>query len=1021
MKKQLMKVRKAAGMACLLLVLLVQAAFGQVLPAVSGTVADSSGAPLPGVSVLVKGTQNGASTNADGSFSLQNVAGGATLVFSFIGYQAQEVPVNGREVINVTLQQDLQALDEVVVVGYGTVKKSDLTGAVASVKAEELATEGLNTVAKALQGKVAGVTIESAGGDPGMGTRIMIRGVGSLNNNNPLYLVDGVPVPDINNISPNDIASIEVLKDASAAAIYGSRAANGVVLITTKSGEAGKTQVIFNANAGVQRLAKKIDVLNAQEWASVSNAAHDAAGLPRLEIAEDPALLESGLDWQDEVYRTAPVQNYELSITGGNKGSQYSVSGGYFNQRGLVKVTGYERLNLRVKSETTKGRFRFGETLLLSQESWTKMPGGWGGQGGNPVGSAVKMIPVFDIYDTTAVGGFAGAYGPVLNVANPLAQLHLEDIRNRSTDIVLNFFGEVELLPGLSYKLNLGYNNTHGYDYDYERRYQVGTLFTHQTNDLSEDRSHRRLLMLENTLNFTREFGKHSLQALAGYTMQQNRLRTLWGSAIDLPDGIKVLDAAASNPATGGNLYESALLSMLGRVVYSYDSRYLLTASFRRDGSSRFGDENRYGNFPSIALGWNISNETFFDSFSQAINRLKLRGSYGVLGNQEIGDYLYSAAIASNINYVTGADQHKWFGAIQTAFADPDIKWENSSTFNIGVDLGAWQDKLTFTADYFIKRSTDVLLNVPIPGSTGAVGNPVVNAGIIENRGLEASLGYSGGKGDFNYDVYGTISAINNEVERLGTGTQQIFGGQPTHHGSSTTLTQAGGEVGAFYLVKTDGIFNSEEEVQAHSKNGTLIQPNASPGDIRFVDANGDGSISDEDRVHAGSAFPDFTYGLGFNAQWRNFDLGLFFQGTQGNMIYNGFRQDIDGMNLEINYSKATLNAWTPENHTDFPRAVINDPNYNTRTSDRFLEDGSYLRLKSLQLGYLFPAQALERIGAGSLRVYLSFDNLFTITGYDGYNPDLGRTGSILNRGVDYGHVAYPLARTANLGVQLQF
>lgn len=1010
-----------AGLACLLLALLTQAAFGQGIPEISGTVSDSSGAPLPGVSVLVKGTQNGASTDPEGNYSLQNVAGDAILEISFIGYQTQEVPVGDREVINVTLRPDLQSLDEVVVVGYGTVKKSDLTGAVASVKAEDLTTEGLNTVAKALQGKVAGVTIESAGGDPGVGTRILVRGVGSLNNNNPLYLVDGVPVPGINNISPNDIASIEVLKDASAAAIYGSRAANGVVLITTKSGEAGKTQISFNANAGVQKLARRIEVLNAAEWAGVSNAAHDAAGLARLEIAEDPALLQSGLDWQDEVYRSAPVQNYELNISGGNKGSQYSVSGGYYNQRGLVKVTGYERLNLRVKSETTKGRFRFGETLLLSQENWTKMAGGWGGQGGNPVGSAVKMIPVFDIYDSTATGGFAGAYGPVLNVANPLAQLHLEDIRNHSSNITLNFFGEVDILPGLYYKLNLGYNNTHGYDYDYHQRYQVGTLFTHQTNDLDETRDHNRFLMLENTLNYSKEFGRHSLQALAGYTMQQNRLRTLWGSAIDLPDGIKVLDAAASNPATGGTMYENALVSLLGRIVYSYDSRYLLTASFRRDGSSRFGAENRYGNFPSVALGWNISNEDFFGDFSHAINRLKLRGSYGVLGNQEIGDYLYSAAIASNINYVTGADQHKWFGAIQTAFADPDIKWENTSTFNVGLDLGVWQDKLTFTADYFIKRSTDVLLNVPIPGSTGAVGNPVVNAGIITNHGLEASAGYSGTAGQLNYNVYGTMSAIQNEVERLGTGTQQIFGGQPTHHGSSTTLTQVGGEVGAFYLIKTAGIFDSEEEVQAHSKDGNLIQPNASPGDIRFVDANDDGVISDEDRLNAGSSFPDFTYGLGFNAQWRNFDFGLFFQGTQGNMIYNGFRQDIDGMNLEINYSRETLNAWTPENHTDFPRAVINDPNYNTRTSDRFLEDGSYLRLKTLQLGYAFPAGAIEKIGAGTLRLYLSFDNLFTITGYKGYNPDLGRTGSILNRGVDFGHVAYPLARTANLGVQLQF
>jgi len=989
---------------------------------VTGQVQDMAGRSLPGVTVSLKGTSKGAVTDAAGRFTMAVSEGSGTLVFSFLGYETKEVPLNGNTSVTVKLQEDIKKLGELVVVGYGTIKRSDLTGAVASVKAEDLTTAGTSTVQRALQGKVAGVQIESAGGNPGAGARVMIRGVGTLNNNTPLYIVDGVQVTGIDNLAPNDIASIEVLKDASAAAIYGSRAANGVVLVTTKSGTPGKTTIRLNAYYGVQQLAKKLDVLNAAEWARVSNAAHDAAGQARLEIARNPDSLGAGTDWQDEIYRTAPIQSYELSIGGGKEGSVYSVSGGYFSQDGIVEVTGYNRVNLRVKSETTKGRFTFGETAILTRERWTDMPGGWGGQGGNPVGSAVKMIPVFDVYDPTAIGGFAGAYGPVVNVANPVAQLHLESIKRDSNKVITDVYAQAELIKGLTYKINLGYTYNGGYGYDYQRRYKVGTLFTQATNNLTETRNEAHFLMLENTLNYNNTFGKHSIQALAGYAWQQNRYKYTYASAQDLPDGIDQMDAAAGTRNSGGNMTESRLISLLGRVVYSYDNRYLLTASFRRDGSSRFAPANRFGNFPSIALGWNIANEQFFAPLASTINQLKLRASYGVLGNQEIGDYRYQQSIATGLSYVTGIDQHKWFGAIQQSFVDPNIKWENTSTFNIGTDVGLWQSKLTLSADYFRKRTTDILLEVPIPGSAGAIGNPVVNAGIIRNSGFEAGLSYNGQGNNFTWQATATFATASNKVEQLGTGGQIIVRGQPTHHGSGTTTTKVGGEVGAFYLIKTDGIFNSEEEVQAHvDKNGSLIQPNARPGDIRFVDANGDGQISDADKVYCGSPFPDFTYGLGVNGQWKNLDFTVFFQGTYGNKIYNGLRMDLDGMNLEFNYSRATLNAWTPENHTNFPRAVINDPNYNTRVSDRFLENGSYLRLRSLQVGYTIPGDVMQKLSLSSFRAYVSFDNLFTITSYKGYNPDLGRTGNILDRGVDYGHVGYPLARTATVGVQLGF
>jgi len=987
---------------------------------VTGVVtAKEDNTPIPGVTVTIKNTKQGISTDANGKFSL-SVPAGAVLVFNLVGYEPTEAPVNG-PVVNVSLTARQNNLNEVVVIGYGTVKKKDLTGAVANIKGSDIKSQGVSDVTKALQGKLPGVSIEAAGGNPGSGTRILIRGVGSLNNATPLYLVDGVPVASINNLSQNDIQSIDILKDASAAAIYGSRAANGVVLVTTKSGKNGQTLIQANANYGVQKIAHRVDVLNAEQWATVSNAAHDAAGMARLDIAQNPQSLGAGTNWQDAIYRSAPIQQYDLLLSGGSPSTNYSVSGSFLDQDGIVKVTGYNRYNLRAKSETSKGPFKFGETIILTREKTISMPGGWGGQGGDPVGSAAKMIPVFGIYDPTAVGGFAGATGPVVNVANPVAQLNLEDINRVSSNILTNAYGQLTILPGLTYKLNFGYTGNFGTGTDYYKRYVVGTLFSHPTNDLSISKDQTDLLLVENTVNYTKLLGKHSIQALAGYTYQKNDYSYLLSARTDLPDGLENIDAGAGTSTTGGNSVESTLLSALARIIYSYDDRYLMTASFRRDGSSRFGANNKYGNFPSVAVGWNASNEKFYGSLKDVISTFRFRASYGVLGNQEIGDYQYSAAVASNINYVTGVTQQKWFGAIQTSFADPNIKWESTKTVNLGFDAGFFSDKLFLTADYFIKTTDDVLLNVPIPGSAGSTSNPVVNAGSLRNKGIELGVNYTNQIGKVKYSVFGTLSAVKNKVLQLGTGTQQIFGGQPTHHGASSTMTEAGGPITGFYLIKDIGIFQSQAEVDAYKdKNGNLIQPNAHPGDIKFLDANGDGQITDQDKVYLGSPFPNFEYGFGFNLAYKNFDVNAFFQGTQGNKIYNGLRQDLESMSLEFNYSTTTLKAWTPQNtNTTVPRAVINDPNFNDQTSSRFLESGSYMRLKTLQIGYTVADNMKRKLKINSLRVYVSGDNVFTITKYTGFNPDLGRTGSIFDRGVDFGHVAYPLARTFSVGLQL--
>jgi len=991
----------------------------QQTKSLSGKITDSSGASLPGVSVVVKGTTNGTITDSNGNYSISSVPENATMQFSFLGMKMQEVLVGNNSTINIVMEVETIDIEEVVAIGYGTIRKSDLTGAVANIEGSAIKSQGKSDITSSLQGKLAGVTIESAGGNPGSGTRILIRGVGTLGNSSPLYIVDGVPVANINNLSQVDIQSIDVLRDASAAAIYGTRAANGVVLVTTKSGKDGQPIIQVNANYGVQSIANKVDVLNAQQWATVSNAAHDAAGLPKLDIAKNPSSLGAGTDWQEAIYRPASVQQYELLLSGGNESSNYSASGSYNDQQGIVETTGYKRYNIRVKSETKKGRLKFGETLLVTNEKTINMAGGWGGQGGNPVGSAAKMIPVFQIYDPTALGGYGGAYGPVVNVANPMAQLKLENIDRVATNILANAFGELKIIPGLTYKLNLGYTSNFITNSDYYKKYAVGTLFTHPTNDISRNKEQNNLLLLENTLNYINTIGKHNIQALGGYTYQQNKYSYLLAARTDLPDGIRNIDAGAGTSTTSGNSAESTLISLLGRVVYSYDNRYLMTASFRRDGSSRFGSNNRYGNFPSIALGWNISNEKFFEPLTNTLSKFKLRASYGILGNQEIGDYQYSAAIASNINYVTGAEQQKWFGSIQRSFASPYIKWETTKTSNVGFDAGLLNNKLTITADYFIKTTDDVLLNQPIPGSAGSASNPVVNAGKLRNNGLELGLNFTNQVGKLNYSIFGTLSAVKNKVLELGTGTQQIFGGQPTHHGASSTLTEAGGPITAFYLIKEEGIFNTPAEVSAYQKDGKLIQPNAAPGDIKFLDNNGDGQINDKDKVFLGSPFPDFEFGLGFNASMYNFDINVFFQGTQGNKIYNGLRQDLESMSLEFNYSTATLNAWTTDNHSNIPRAVINDPNFNDRTSSRFLEDGSYIRMRTLQIGYTLNDMLNKKLKITSLRAYVSADNLFTITKYTGFNPDIGRTGSIFDRGVDYGHVAYPLSRTISVGLQL--
>lgn len=985
---------------------------------VKGTVKNASGEPVPGVTVLIMGTSTGTITDAEGRYSFPSVKGDAVLVFSFVGMRQLEVPVAGKGLINVVMEEETIGLEEVVAIGYGTVKKSDLTGSVGVIKTEQLDQQVNNNLGAAIQGKIAGVSVESRSGAPGSGMNLQIRGAGSLNNNNPLILVDDIPVSSMNNLNPYDIESIQVLKDASAAAIYGSRAANGVILIATKQGKKGPVKIDVNVDYGTQKVAKTLDLCTTDEWIKVITEASNAAGKSVPAIALNPEEPGEGVDWQDEVFRVAPVWNYSVGATGGSENLNYNVSLGYLDQDGIIDHTDYNRINLRIKSDFTKGRVKIGESILLTQEKVNNMPG-VGGQGGNVLGATVMMIPAFSIYNEDAVGGYGGASGAVLDVFNPVAALNLMTNESDYYKALINLYAEVEILDGLKYKLNTGVTATEYKNSSTTAAYQVGTFFSNTQNYAYRSSALTKYWQIENTLSYQKTFGKHSVNAVVGYTTLKNEYDIFSASKKGMPDGIWVMDAGSDDPTAGGNASENTMISWLGRAIYSYDNRYIFTGTFRRDGSSRFSDSNRWGNFPSLSAAWNVANEKFFDRWNTPVSELKIRASYGELGNQEIGDYQYIGAITSGVSYAIGQPNSLWVGNIQTNYVPLDLKWETTATSNAGLDVALWNGKLNYTLDVFNKSTTDLLLKVPLPLSAGGEDDPYSNAGKIINRGFEMMLNYNGSHKDFSYSVTGTLSHIKNEVRELATGSQVLTGSSATHGGSAVTYTKVGYPIYSFFLIKTDGLFHSQEEIDGHSKDGELIQPNAKVGDIRFVDANDDGQIDGNDRVYSGSPFPKFEYGLRLDGSWKYFDASVYIQGTHGNKIYNGIRTYSESAIYTSQYSTDLLNSWSFNQDSDIPRLDLNDPNGNgVDNSDRFLEDGSYIRLKSVQIGFTFPQRWIDRLSIQRCRFYLGADNLVTWTDYKGFNPDIGNS-SISSRGIDFRQ--YPLNRSFHIGFQMNF
>lgn len=982
---------------------------------VTGTVTDVSGEPIIGANIRIKGTTTGTITDIDGNFSIE-AEPQSVIEVSYIGYLTQETVINNQKSIRFLLKEDTKTLDEVVVIGYGVQKKADLTGSVANINTEKLNTQSNANIGQALQGKIAGVDIVSQGGAPGSGTRIMVRGIGTLNNASPLYIVDGMYMNSIDHINPNDIASIDVLKDASSAAIYGSRAANGVIIVTTKEGSntEGKPIIDLSVNLGISTASKFLDMLDAKGWAEVTTIARQAIGKPALDMATDLANKPDN-DWQDIMFRPALMQNYNLSVKGGGKYSTYYTGLGYFNQDGIVKGTNYQRYNIQSKNDYKRGIFSAGTNLIISfshdKPLHQELRGGM-------IGTILQSVPTLEKYDDTREGGYGGTYGDVVNIPHPLAIIddNIMDRYNENVKIFANLYAQIELFKGLKYKLNLTPDFSFERYKNYLNKYDFG-LATNSITQLTERQRRRRNILVENLLTFDRTFGEHKISALAGYTYQDSRFRHIQAYGKGLPQGLEEIDAATTNRSNEGNSWRSVLTSILGRVFYSYQNKYLFTATIRRDGSSKFGKNNRYGYFPSFSLGWNVAEEKFMENVHW-LDQLKLRGGYGVLGNQEIDNYQYSSTITTGINYPDG-NGGLLQGAFPKNFANPDIKWEETAMTNVGIDFMAFNNRLSLTADYYVKNTKDILLTVPIPISSGGANDPIRNAGKIRNNGFEFNLGWMDQPNpDISYGINLIGSFNKNKVIAMGSESGSIKGGS-TNQNITTSETKAGYPIGGYWLISTAGYFNSQEEVDAYAKDGKKIQPAAEPGDIKFVDANNDGVINDDDRVFQGSPFPDFTFALNGNMRYKNFDLSIGLQGVLGNKIYNATRQTLEDVTKGSNFLASCLDYWTPENkNASHPRLTWDDPNRNTRAeSDRYLENGSYLRLRSVQLGYTFP-QTWFKGAIQHARVYINAENLFTITSYSGYSPDVNADNANY-RGFD--NFIYPTNRTFMLGLNVTF
>ena len=985
---------------------------------ITGSVTTEDGEPVIGASVTIKGPRLGNTTDIDGKYEIA-ASGDATLEFSYVGLATVTVPVENRTVINVTMKESGIELDEVVAIGYGTVKKADLTGAVSIVKPEDYSQRTNTSVGEMLLGAAAGVSVRT-GGEIGSLPQIQIRGVGNLTNNDPLYVIDGVPTSNDIHFNINDIETIQVLKDASAAAIYGSRAANGVIIITTKGGKEGRTKFGFMSQVAIQHLPK-IKMARATEWRALYDVACDNA--VALNVDKVTGRLDHrdiDTDWQDEWFKTGVMQTYDFSMAGGSKSATYRASLGYTGNSGTTPGRNMERLTARINSQGQLGRVRAGENISVAR---TKLKNSGGG-----IQDLVEMVPTIPVYDDSPLGTTHGfgigdlVHAPAYAV-NPFATINNGSTQTEFVSIRANAWAEVTIFDFLKYKLNLGADIMDSNRESWSKGYGCALGNADAKNSATSSWTRRYNYLIENTVQFNKKFGQNNIDAVVGQTFQKTKARNASASKqdlIEIPGGgfLHTVNAGTTGATASGDYYDAALISYLGRVNYDFAGRYLVSLTGRIDGTSRFGRGYKWGTFPSASVGWRISQEKFFKI--DWINDLKLRANWGKLGSQNIGYYDYMMYMYSTAQYLfNGDNKGATIGQTVASLSNSDLSWETMEQKNFGVDLSFLNNRLSVTAEYYVATSHDVLTGLPILGSTGnAGGSPVVNAASIENKGFEFTATWRDRlENGFSYSVSVNLNHSDNKLIKFGYGKAEQYSG--TRYGN-ITVTRLGESIGKFYLVPTDGIFQSMEEVQAHKNSeGKVIQPNAGPGDIRYIDTNDDGMISSGDAttINDRSPWPKVELGLNFQASWKNFDLGIVGYGKLGHYAYNDTRRFMEGFN-DLKAAPAGYDYWSPTNTgSKNPRPIFGDDRNVQVWSDRWLENASFFRISSISLAYNWKPKFLKGY-VENVKISATAQNMITFTGYSGYDSDFN-SNNIFLPGVDSSF--YPSPKSWVFGVNIDF
>jgi len=959
---------------------------------------------LIGVNILVKGTDSGTITDIDGSYQVEAPSPSDTLVVSYVGYKTLEVPINGRSTIDINLSLQLEVLEEVVVVGYGVQRKSDLTGSVSTLKPEEVTRIPNANVEQSLQGKIPGVQVTPVSGEPGAGAAIRIRGVGTFNNASPLYVVDGMLLDNIDFLNPNDIESINVLKDASATAIYGSRGANGVIIITTKKGTAqGRTAFNFDSYYGWQEPVTTIDLVNASQYAQLANEVSVNQGGDI--VYDNPDAFTESTDWQDVIFRTAPQQSYQLSANGAYENISFNLSANYFQQDGIIRGSDFDRITLRLNAEyQLRENVTFGHNVTFVNSNRNIAPG--------VLTSAYRAAPIFAPRDS------AGNFTDTNPVGNPEASLfYLDNNVGQTNRTVGNLYAEIDILPELQFRSSFGLDLENSESRNFAPVFFVSPLQQNEESNLFRGFNKRRNWLWENTLTYTQDWGIHALTGLAGVTAQENRFEFLNGSRRNIPEDqeeLFYLNAGdVETQANSNGAAEWSMFSYLFRVNYSLLDRYLFTASFRADGSSRFGPENRFGYFPSFAVGWRIMDEPWMEN-QRVFSRLKLRAGWGVIGNDKISEYPGRPVVTPNLNAVFGRNQTLQTGASIVELANPEVRWESTEQYNLGLELGFLDDRLLAEIDLYQRVTDGILLQIEIPDYVGVDAPPFVNAADILNSGVDFKLDWRERVNDkFSYNLSFIGSTVYNETLELGQGKEALDGGGLGYNGILGTRTVVGQQVGSFFGYKVEGIFQNEADLEQFPTRGGEV-----PGDLRYADINGDGVITGADRTFIGDAIPDFTYGFTLGANYAGFDLTVEFNGQTGVSIWNAKKAARFGIyNFEVSY----LDRWMePGSSTTEPRVTNGGHNY--LPSERFIENGNFMRLRNIVLGYTLPAELTQRANISNLRFFVSGTNLVTWTDYSGYTPEIaGQNGGqdVLSAGIDQG--VYPIPKTVTLGLNVGF